>query len=82
MDIRKTVNTWNIKDTVQTSGQSCSGTQYSRMSCTGQSRIKQRVSRVFVVMASPCFMRYSVFADNPCLKISSYSVTPFLKRVS
>ena len=43
---------------------------YSIISDTSQSRIKHKVSRVFVVMASPFFIRCIVFADIPCLKIN------------
>ena len=42
----------------------------SRISETEQSKIKQRVSRVFVVMASPFLMRRMVLAEIPCLKIN------------
>ena len=59
-----------------------SGGRYSNMPETGHPRISQRTSKVVVVMGLPCFIRCSVFAGTPCLKINAYSVTPFCKRVS
>ena len=59
-----------------------SGGRYSNMPETGHPRISQRTSKVVVVMGLPCFIRCSVFAETPCLKINAYSVTPFCKRVS
>ena len=61
---------------------SSSGGRYSNMPETGHPRISQRTSKVVVVMGLPCFIRCSVFAETPCLKINAYSVTPFCKRVS
>ena len=55
---------------------------YSKISDTEQFKIKHKVSNVFVVMASPFFIRCMVLAEIPCLKMSSYSVTFFLKSVS
>lgn len=40
---------------------------YSITSETSQSSIEQSSSMVFVVIASPCFMRCMVFAGMPCL---------------
>ena len=51
--------------------------RYSITSDTGQSKIKHRVSSVFSVMVSPCFMRCRVLAETPCLKINWYSVMFF-----
>ena len=44
-----------------------SARRVSMMSDTGQSRIKHRVSKVLRVMVSPCFMRYRMWEEKPCL---------------
>ena len=54
----------------------------TKISCTSQSRIKHKVSRVSVVMGSPFLILCIVFADIPCLKIKLYSVMFFLCIVS